>query len=61
LAAVVTAVQLLAGGVADAQRASLIEMMDRQLKLMQRLLDDLLDLNRIAHGYIQFSGSPPRA
>jgi signal transduction histidine kinase len=53
LAAVVTAVQLLAGGVADAQRASLIEMMDRQLKLMQRLLDDLLDLNRIAHGYIQ--------
>ena len=53
LAAVVTAVQLLSGGVADAERASLIEMMDRQLKLMQRLLDDLLDLNRIAHGYIQ--------
>jgi PAS domain S-box-containing protein len=52
LAAVVTAVQLLSSGVTEAERASLNEMMGRQLKLMQRLLDDLLDLNRITHGHI---------
>jgi PAS domain S-box-containing protein len=53
LAAISTAVQLLSGGVTDEQRTSLNEMMDRQVKLMQRLLDDLLDLARITHGYIQ--------
>lgn len=53
LAAVITAVQLLSGSVPDDERVSLNEMMGRQLKLMQRLLDDLLDLSRITHGYIQ--------
>jgi PAS domain S-box-containing protein len=53
LAAISTAVQLLSGGVTDEQRASLNGMMDRQVKLMQRLLDDLLDLARFTHGYIQ--------
>ena len=53
LAAVITAVQLLSGSVPDEERVSLNEMMGRQLKLMQRLLDDLLDLSRITHGHIQ--------
>ena len=53
LAAISTAVQLLSGGVSEEERFSLNEMMDRQVKLMQRLLDDLLDLSRITHGYIQ--------
>ena len=53
LAAISTAVQALSGGVTDEQRFSLKEMMDRQLKLMQRLLDDLLDIGRISHGHIQ--------
>ena len=53
LAAISTAVQLLSGGVTDEQRVSLNAMMDRQVSLMQRVLDDLLDLGRITHGYIQ--------
>jgi CheY-like chemotaxis protein/two-component sensor histidine kinase len=53
LAAISTAVQVLSGGVTDEQRVSLNEMMDRQVKMMQRLLDDLLDLGQITHGYIQ--------
>jgi PAS domain S-box-containing protein len=53
LAAISTAVQVLSGGVTDEQRASLDGMINRQVKLMQRLLDDLLDLGRITHGYIQ--------
>src|SRR5262249_31975212 len=53
LAAISTAVYVLSGGVTDEQRTSLNEMMTRQVKLMQRLLDDLLDLSRITHGYIQ--------
>jgi PAS domain S-box-containing protein len=53
LAAISTAVQLLSSGVTDEQRTFLDAMMNRQVKLMQRLLDDLLDLGRITHGYIQ--------
>jgi PAS domain S-box-containing protein len=53
LAAISTAVQLLSGGVNEEQRVVLNGMMDRQVKLIQRLLDDLLDLGRITHGYIQ--------
>jgi CheY-like chemotaxis protein/two-component sensor histidine kinase len=53
LAAISTAVQLLSSGVTDEERVSLNGMMGRQVKLMQRLLDDLLDLSRITHGYIQ--------
>ena len=53
LAAISTGVQLLSGGVTGEERVSLNGMMDRQVKLMQRLLDDLLDLGRITHGHIQ--------
>lgn len=53
LAAISTAVQLLSRGVTEEQRVLLNAMMERQAKLMQRLLDDLLDLGRITHGYIQ--------
>jgi PAS domain S-box-containing protein len=53
LGAISNAVQLLSSGVTDEQRAFLDGMMNRQVKLMQRLLDDLLDLGRITHGYIQ--------
>jgi|KBSMisStandDraft_5_1062788.scaffolds.fasta_scaffold01387_2 PAS domain S-box-containing protein len=53
LAAISTAVQLLSSSVSEEERVSLNEMMDRQVKLMQRLLDDLLDLSRITHGHIQ--------
>lgn len=53
LAAISTAVQLLSGGVTAEQRVSLDGMMIRQLKLMRRLLDDLLDLGRIRHGHIR--------
>ena len=53
LAAIATAVQLLSVRVTEDERVSLNGMMDRQVKLMQRLLDDLLDLSRITHGHIQ--------
>src|SRR5262245_17010865 len=52
LATISTAVQLLSG-LTDDERVSLNGMMDRQVKLMGRLLDDLLDLGRMTHGYIQ--------
>jgi two-component system CheB/CheR fusion protein len=55
LAAVSTAVQLLAGEVAEGERAALNQMMDRQVRLMQRLVDDLLDLSRIKRGYIRLT------
>lgn len=58
LAAISTAVQLLSGGISDEERISLNGMMDRQVKLMQRLLDDLLDLSRFTHGYIQLKKEP---
>jgi PAS domain S-box-containing protein len=58
LAAVSTALQLLSGGVTDEERLSLNGMMDRQVTLMQRLLDDLLDLSRIKYGYIQLKKEP---
>jgi PAS domain S-box-containing protein len=58
LAAVSTALQLLSGDVTGEERVSLNGMMDRQVKLMQRLLDDLLDLSRIKYGYIQLKKEP---
>lgn len=53
LAAISTAVQVLAGTVTDQERLSLNGLMDRQVKMMERLLDDLLDIGRITHGYIR--------
>jgi PAS domain S-box-containing protein len=53
LAAISTAVHLLSGELSAEQRAALTEMTGRQVALMRRLLDDLLDLERIAHGHLQ--------
>ena len=53
LAAISNGMHLLSRDATDEKRVSLLGMMDRQMKLMQRLLDDLLDLGRITHGYIQ--------
>jgi CheY-like chemotaxis protein/two-component sensor histidine kinase len=39
--------------VAPARRAFLHQMMERQLAVLQRLVDDLLDLTRITHGQIK--------
>jgi PAS domain S-box-containing protein len=59
LAAVSTALQLLlGGGVTNEERVSLKGMMDRQVKLMQRLLDDLLELSRIKFGFIHLKKEP---
>ena len=58
LAAISTAAQLISGGVTDEERVSLNGMVDRQVKLMQRLVDDLLDLSRFTHGYIQLKMEP---
>lgn len=53
LAAISTALQVLSGGGTPAQRGELEEVMVRQVALMRRLLDDLLDLGRITHGHIE--------
>jgi len=53
LAAISTAVQLLTDSMTDEERVSLNAMMDRQVGLMRRLPDDLLDLGRITRGFMQ--------
>jgi PAS domain S-box-containing protein len=53
LATIYTAVQLIIGGVAAERRAALDEMIGRQVTVLQRLVDDLLDLARITHGQIE--------
>jgi PAS domain S-box-containing protein len=58
LAAVYTALQVLSANDAPAQRAELQEVMSRQVELMRRLLDDLLDLSRISHGHIELRKGP---
>ena len=45
--------QLILGGVAAERRAALDEMIGRQVAVLQRLVDDLLDLARITHGQIE--------
>jgi PAS domain S-box-containing protein len=57
LAAISTAAQLLSGGGSDEQRVFLNKMIERQVKLMRRVLDDLVDLGGITHGYIQLKKS----
>ncbi len=52
LATISTAVQLITGGVAAERRAALDEMVGRQVTVLQRLVDDLLDLARITNGQI---------
>ncbi|MCC6392775.1 MAG: response regulator [Bryobacterales bacterium] len=53
LAAISNAVQVLSGGVTAAQRASLDELIRRQVEFLRRLVDDLLDVSRITHGQIR--------
>ena len=52
LAAISSSLDVLPGS-GPAQRADLEALMRRQAGLMRRLLDDLLDLNRIGHGRIE--------
>jgi PAS domain S-box-containing protein len=52
LAAISNAQQLLSGGATAAQRAFVDEVIGRQVAVLGRLVDDLLDLSRIAHGQI---------
>ncbi|MGH7906805.1 MAG: ATP-binding protein [Candidatus Binataceae bacterium] len=59
LAAVRTAVLVLrAGNITDAQRESALRIIDRQTRYQTRLVDDLLDVNRIAQGKIQLDKRP---
>jgi len=52
LAAISTAVQLVSSGVTAAERAFVDELIGRQVTVLRKLVDDLLDLSRIAHGQI---------
>ena len=52
LAAVDLAIQVLSRGSAPAQRARMEDVIQRQTALMRRLVDDLLELERISHGHI---------
>ena len=53
LAAIFNAMQILSGEVAAAQRSVLMNVASQQVTLMRRLLDDLLDLGRLAHGHLE--------
>jgi PAS domain S-box-containing protein len=53
LAAISTGVTLLQSGPAPDRRAWIEEMMTRQVKQLQRLVDDLLDVSRITRGKIE--------
>jgi nitrogen-specific signal transduction histidine kinase len=53
LAAIHTAVQVLAGGATPSQRTRMEATISRQTALMRRLVDDLLELERITHGQIE--------
>jgi PAS domain S-box-containing protein len=53
LAAIHTAVQVLSKGATPARRATMEDIIGRQTALTRRLVDDLLDLERITHGHIE--------
>lgn len=53
LAAVSNAVQVLSGGVTAEQRASLVELIQRQVGVLRRLVDDLLEVSRVRYGQIR--------
>jgi PAS domain S-box-containing protein len=60
LAALTNGLRLLrvAGGAADASHIKTLDMMQRQLGLIVRLTDDLLDVARIGHGKLELKKSP---
>jgi signal transduction histidine kinase len=53
LAAIHTAVQVLSSDTSPSQRAKMEEIIGHQTATMRRLVDDLLDLERITHGHIE--------
>ncbi len=53
LAAISTSLEVLSDNCTPAQRLQLRQATVRQVGMMRRLLDDLLDLNRITHGQIE--------
>src|SRR5690348_5617336 len=53
LAAISTSLQVLSGKCTAAQRLQLRQATVRQVAMMRRLLDDLLDLNRVTRGQIE--------
>ena len=53
LAAISAGMQVLSGDLTAARRADIEAMMGRQVILMRRLLDDLLELGRMTHGLIE--------
>ncbi|HEX7795276.1 MAG TPA: PAS domain S-box protein, partial [Vicinamibacterales bacterium] len=53
LAAVDLAIQVLSRGTSPAQRVRMEDIIQRQTALMRRLVDDLLELERISHGHIE--------
>ncbi len=57
LAPLVTSVALLRRSGAEAV-ASLIDIMDRQLRQLSRMVDDLLDVSRVKHGKIELRREP---
>jgi PAS domain S-box-containing protein len=52
LAAIHTAIQVLSSGGSQEQRGRMEEIVSRQTALMRRLVDDLLEHERITHGHI---------
>jgi PAS domain S-box-containing protein len=55
MAPILSSIQLLQYQNHDQLTRETIDMMDRQVKQMSRLLDDLLDVSRIVHGKIQLT------
>jgi PAS domain S-box-containing protein len=58
LAAIHTAIQVLTAGPQSALRTRMEETIGRQTSLMRRLVDDLLELERITHGQIDLRLEP---
>jgi signal transduction histidine kinase len=53
LAAIQTANEVLSSGATEAQRVKMAAIIGRQTTMMRRLVDDLLELERITHGHIE--------
>ncbi|MCE5310816.1 MAG: hybrid sensor histidine kinase/response regulator [Acidobacteriales bacterium] len=58
LAAISTALQLLSDGATPQRRGTLIDIAGRQVAVLRRLVDDLLDLARVTRGLIQLQKEP---